>query len=166
MPFCCSLFLSVATSQGDIEQDLNDAPASQTCNVEEKCDTARKGDREAAQNNTEDSGEEEKPSPESGQKNAGEASPQDSLISDMEKSPELDKNTEKPSGISQEECDEGKQTEEEAESKPTPHNTDNSDADDEPLVRTCSNYICYDNCVSCLMYSNSVLMLRVHGSGG
>ncbi|KAL2932209.1 hypothetical protein RDABS01_037619 [Bienertia sinuspersici] len=108
--------------QGDIEQDLNDAPVSHTCDVEENSDTTGKGDREAAENDTEDSDDEAKPSPESGQKKAGDSSPQDSLDSGMEKSPVEDKNTEKPSEISQEEC-EGKQTEE-AESKPTPQKTD------------------------------------------
>lgn len=132
-------FESFPLSPGDVEQDLDDVPGIQECRVEEELNLAGKEEvGEAAQNDTEDSGEEASPSSESGQIKTGETSPQDSHISDMSKSHEVDKNIEKPSGISQEECDEGKQTQE-AESNLTPQQTDDDDADDEPLVRTSSS---------------------------
>lgn len=115
---------------GHVEQDLDDVLASQACDVEENPNTAGKEeDRETAQKDTEDSGEQANPSPESGQNKAGETSQQDSHISDLAKSHEVDKNIEKSTGISQEESEEGKQ-EEEADSSPTPNKTDISDPDD------------------------------------
>ncbi|XP_057536474.1 sister chromatid cohesion protein PDS5 homolog A [Amaranthus tricolor] len=120
---------------GDAEQELDDAPASQACDAEEKPDiVGKEGDGNAAQNDTEES-DEEKSSPESGEKYAGLTTPQDSPISNVEKLHEVNK-IDKPSGLSQEECDEGKQIEE-TERNLEPHknstlNANNTD-EDEPL---------------------------------
>lgn len=134
------LFLFRSPFPGDAEQELDDAPASQACDAEEKPDiVGKEGDGNAAQNDTEES-DEEKSSPESGEKYAGLTTPQDSPISNVEKLHEVNK-IDKPSGLSQEECDEGKQIEE-TERNLEPHknstlNANNTD-EDEPLVCTSS----------------------------